>query len=359
MKVSEQYDVVVIGAGPAGSAAAKQLGLAGLKVVMLDQRQAIGNKVQCAEFVPLTLTSHAVVRAGDIAQRVQGIKTFIHGKQAKTLRAPGYVLNRRIWDKYQADEARAAGVAVVSGARAVRIENDTVIVASGAQIWKLRAQFILGCDGPNSLVSRKLGNLPQASCVALQYELPLVKPLEYAAIYFDPAYYGGYAWAFPKGKTANVGIAVHVSAKGRLKQLLRDFSRQLMLEEVVQSEMIVNTTGGRIPTGGLVSCPARQNILVAGDAAGCAHPITGAGILNAVASGQLAAQAIILQASSKGSVLAAECYSRTLADEYGKQFAVASERLYSRNQHWTNAPAEFAALIRRSWIAFPEYYERE
>lgn len=352
----EQYDVVVIGAGPAGSAAAKRLGHAGLKVAMVEQRQVIGNKVQCAEFVPLTIAHYATVRECDIAQRVQGIKTFINGKTANVLRAPGYVLNRRLWDEYQADRAKAAGVAVMSASRATGIENSVVTVASGAQYRDIRAKFILGCDGPNSLVSSKLGNLQQESCVALQYEMLLTKPVEHAEIHFEPAYYGGYAWAFPKGKTANVGVAIHAAAKVRLKKLLEDFCQELIRRRVLQDKAVIATTGGLIPTGGLVNCPGKKNMLVVGDAAGCTHPITGAGIMNAVVSGHFAAKAVIMQENNKEAELAAENYTQALTAEYGKQFAVASERLSSRNQNWTNDAKQFAVLIRRSWIAFPEYY---
>ncbi|WP_169717013.1 geranylgeranyl reductase family protein [Sporomusa acidovorans] len=352
----EYYDAVVIGAGPAGSTAAKRLGQAGLKVALLDQRLEIGNKIQCAEFVPRPISRYAPLRAGDIAQRVEGIKTFINGKPVHTLAAPGYTLNRNLWDKYQADEAKNAGVTVMSATRAVAVGDHAVTITKGTERGKIYATFILGCDGPHSLVSGRLGNGRQENCVALQYELLLHKPMTHVEIYFEPDYYGGYAWAFPKGNTVNAGIAIHASVKNQLHCLLHEFCRSLMQRQVVQSDRIVAKTGGFIPTGGLAGCLAQKNMLLAGDAAGCTHPVTGAGIMNAVRSGHLAAMAVIRQVKSKDEHLVSENYPRILHEEYSRQFAIARERLNSRNREWTNDPEKFLALIRRSWIAFPEYY---
>ncbi|HWR44158.1 geranylgeranyl reductase family protein [Sporomusa sp.] len=353
---SEHYDVIVVGAGPAGCIAAKRLGQGGLKVLMIEQRRVIGSNVQCAEFVPLTISRHAALRASDIAQHVQGIKTFINGKLVSTLRAPGYVLNRVLWDEYQAQLAKAAGVSIMTATRVSGIDGKDLRVSNGAQSREISADFILGCDGPRSIVSKKLENEPQEMCVALQVERMLTKPLDHAEIYFDPAYYGGYAWVFPKGKTANVGVAIHASYKDKLKSALADFCRKTVSMGVIQAGAASVATGGLIPAGGLVKNLANDHMLVAGDAAGCTHPITGAGIMNAVVSGDLAARAVILQVSSSGREQVSKNYTRTLLEEYGTQFTIASDRLMSRNQRWTDNQEEFSALIRRSWIAFPEYY---
>ena len=356
----EHYDAVVVGAGPAGSAAAIRLGQAGLKVAMLEQRQSIGCKVQCAEFVPVVMARHTVLREGDIAQPVPGITTFIDGRLASVLRAPGYILNRGLWEQYQVERAQAAGVRVMSATRVTGIDGKAVTVTNGRRTAAISAEFIVGCDGPRSVVGKKLGNAPQELCVALQYQMCLTTAPATAEIYFDSAYYGGYAWVFPKGKTANVGVAVHMSRKNSLKRLLEDFCRKLAASrQCVQAEAVLAVTGGLIPAGGLVRCVAAGQLLVAGDAAGCTHPITGAGIMNAVVSGQLAAGAVLGHLDSRGREPVAASYARALAAEYGPRFAVACDRLVSRNQGWTDNPGEFTALIRRSWIAFPEYYGQQ
>jgi digeranylgeranylglycerophospholipid reductase len=356
----EHYDAVVVGAGPAGSAAAILLGQAGLRVAMLEQRPSIGSQVQCAEFVPVVMARHTVLRESDIAQPVPGITTFIGGRPASVLRAPGYILNRGLWEQHQVERAKAAGVRVMSATRVTGIDGKVVTaVTNGVHTAGISARYILGCDGPRSVVGKTLGNAPQELCAALQYEMRLTKALATAEIHFDAGYYGGYAWVFPKGKTANVGVAVHHSCQGSLKSLLKDFCRQLAARQIVRAEAGLAATGGLIPAGGLVRCVAAGQMLVAGDAAGCTHPITGAGIMNAVVSGRLAAGAVLGHLDSRGKEPVAAVYARALEAEYGPQFAVACDRLVSRNQGWTDNPAEFTALIRRSWIAFPEYFAQQ
>ena len=354
-KISKHYDVIVIGAGPAGSTAARRLAQTGLQVLIAEQRQSVGDHVQCAEFVPQMITKYAGLRSIDVAQQLNGIKTYINGEAASVVRAPGYVLHRSRWDKELADAAVAAGANLMTGVRAVHVNGSVVTLLCGGEYQEVTGKFVLGCDGPRSLISKQLGNKQAETCIALQQELTLVKPLNYAEVYFDPAWYGGYAWVFSKGTTANVGLAVHTSHTGRLKELLTDFCRTLVTRQIVQAITGSATTGGLIPSGGLVPCLANRHMLVAGDAAGCTHPITGGGIMNAVVSGQLAATAVI-EATAQGIEQLAKSYTAAIQAEYGRQFAIACERLANRNQKWTGNNAEFAALIRRSWIAFPEYY---
>lgn len=356
---SEHFDAIVVGAGPAGMTAAKRLGQGGFKVLVIDQKKEIGGNIQCAEFVPIVISRHAMLRECDIAQQVHGIKTFINDELANTLHAPGYVLNRGLWEQNLAQMAEAAGVSFMNAARVVGIEGKVVSVLKGTQVCRIETKYILGCDGPRSIVSKKLGNVSHEMCVALQYEMLLKMPLKAAEIYFDAAYYGGYAWVFPKGNKANVGVAVHDSYKDKLKTLLADFCRKLIKREVIQAKAGLATTGGLIPAGGLVACMANEHMLVAGDAAGCTHPITGAGIMNAVVSGYLAAMAVTRHIRSQGRDSAAMNYTQALLAEYGARFTVASDRFVTRNQEWTNNREEFTALIRRSWIAFPEYYVQQ
>ncbi len=353
----QKYDVIIIGAGPAGSSAARQLAQSGLRVLVAEQRHSIGSHIQCAEFVPHIISRYTALRAVDVAQAIPGIKTYINGELVDILRAPGYILQRTLWDKQLITAAAQAGAEVMTGVRAVAVDGLAVTLATGSEKLIVTGKFVLGCDGPRSLISKQLGNAPAETCVALQQEMLLVKPLEYARIYFDPAYYGGYAWVFPKGKTVNVGLAVHDSYKGQLKKVLDWFSQQLSTLQVVQDKTVLTTTGGLIPMSGLVQCLAAKQLLVAGDAAGCTHPVTGAGILNAVISGQLAAAAISQQGSGTDTRVA-ENYSLAIMEEYGTQLQKARDRLIMRNRGWTDNKQEFVELIRRSWVAFPEYYRQ-
>lgn len=348
-------DVVVVGAGPAGSCAAGRLAKAGLRVLLVDQALAVGAKVQCAEYVPKMLLQQTAIAPADVAQPVTGLKTYIGGRLAGTLAAPGYILHRNRWDKNNAAAAAAAGAELMTGVRAVGWDGETVALRRGRGTVGVPARIVLGCDGPRSAVGGWLGNGDQPVCLGLQYQVPLPSPSAYAAVYFAPALYGGYGWVFPKGDTANVGIGIAYSRKSDAVRLLESFRTELAGRGVIGSQ-ILHRTAGLIPCGGLRSRLAGGRLLLAGDAAGCAHPITGAGIMSAVVSGTLAAEAVRACFGSGDRQTLTRDYPQALAVALGRQLATARRRATARDRAWSATPDDFAALIRRSWVAFPEYY---
>lgn len=348
------YDATVIGAGPAGLHAARQLAAAGLKVLVAEQRREIGEPVQCAEFAPQALAACSQLRAGDVAQKVRGIQTYICGEAVQQTRAAGFILNRSVWERQLAATAQLAGVKLVTGVRAVAVVPGMVTLQNGAGHVTVPTRYILGCDGPKSLVGERLGNRAPECCIALQTAVKLAQPLTDALVFFDPAYAGGYAWLFPKGGQANAGIAVQAVLTGRLRKLIADFFNWLMEAQLIQAAGRGGWQGGMVPVSGLAGKLAEGAMLVAGDAAGCTHPVTGAGIMAAVVSAKLAAKAVL--DDRQGIRPLAEGYSEALRQEYGVPFARARERLAERSQRSTYSRDEFDRLIRRSWIAFPEYY---
>ncbi len=352
------YDIAIIGAGPAGSIAAAELAQAGFKVVLVEQARCIGKQVQCAEFVPRIITRYASLGSLDIAQLIEGIQTWIQGEMIHILKAPGYTLHRSHWDKQLADTAVAAGAELQIGTRAVGWQNHSVLtLITGRAKQLIHCQWVLGCDGPGSIVSSWIGNPSQTASISLQYEMGLTKPLRHVAVHFDPRYFGGYAWVFPKGDRANVGIGIHCSYTDKLEQLLGIFCNDLINQQVLPDFTVYSRTAGRIPCGGLVESIGAGNILLAGDAAGCTHPVTGGGILNAVISGQLAANHIVRHFYNEPEKIAAN-YKTDIRKEFGSQLEYARHKAVVRDGRWMKAQEEFAALIRSSWVAFPEYYMR-
>ncbi len=165
-------DVVVVGAGPAGSSAAGRLAKAGLKVLLADQAVAVGDKVQCAEYVPKMILQHAGISPADVVQPVTGLKTYIGGRLAGTLPAPGYILHRCRWDKNNAAAAVAAGAELATGARAVGWNGEAIALRRGTAAFSVPARIVIGCDGPRSAVSRWLGNGEQPSAWGCNARFP-------------------------------------------------------------------------------------------------------------------------------------------------------------------------------------------
>ncbi len=353
--MKEVYDVVVIGAGPAGSTAAQKLAEAGCRVLLIDQARRIGENVQCAEFVPRLLRKYAPLCSTDIAQPVDGIQTWIEGRLAHRLQAPGFTIHRACWDKHLAEQAVAAGAGLQTGVRVIERQGDSTLLAiDGARKKLIRCRWVLGCDGPRSVVSGWLGNERQPVSVALQYELALRKPLRDVAVYFESRFYGGYGWVFPKGQRANVGLGVHQTLTANLEELLQGFCRELIERQILRDQTVYRKTAGLIPCGGLVRRVAGGKLLLAGDAAGCTHPLTGGGIFNAVLSGRLAAEHIAGASGKAAEQQSAAGYGRSLNGILGQYLATARRKMLVRDANWLTQP--FDVNIRRNWIAFPEYY---
>lgn len=355
--MSNSYDVVIVGAGPAGSTAARYLAQTDFKVLLVDRVNCIGNKIQCAEYVPNLIGQVAPVRSNDIAQKVKGIKTFINGQLMSTIEAPGYVLNRNQWDKNLGDLSYQAGAKVALSASVTDIYENGVRFQSGLSSTIAECKVLIGCDGPNSIVSKSLGNSQQESSIALQYEMKLAGPSEYVDIYFDPNFVGGYAWMFPKGTTANVGIGVYADCKGNIEKMLNEFCKYLMDQRVLKDLTILGKTAGLVPAGGLAARLADDRTLIAGDAAGCTNPITGAGIMSAVMSGKQAAESVIEHFRNPSLISLPDCYTKAMIEQFGNVLKRAQQKKIYRNTRWTRDPEKFVEIIRNSWIAFPEYYE--
>ena len=279
-------DVVVLGLGPAGAAAAASAARRGCKVIAVDRKRAPGLPVQCAEFVPRLLE----VQSGVIRQRIDAMATFVED-DAPDLKHdfPGHMLDRAAFDASLVDEAASAGAEVRFSCFVRKVTDDGVVeLADGSA---LRAPVIIGADGPRSRAGKALGAVNTALVETRQITAALREPYPATDIFLSAEIPGGYGWLFPKGEFANLGAGVSPEHKGRLKAIVARLhasqSRKVCSE-------VLTLTGGAIPVGGMLKPRGVLEgtvVLLAGDAAGLANPVTGAGIAAAVHSGRLAGQA--------------------------------------------------------------------
>ncbi len=114
-------------------------------------------------------------------------------------------------------------------------------------------------------------------------------------------------------------------------------------------------------TGGSIPCEIPQqtvfgNTLLVGDAAGHAHPITGAGILNAVIGGEIAGR-VAAEAVAKGDLRYLENYEIEWRETFGKTLSYGAYKRKYLEENWNKPGVDFEALIRKTWVDFREYYE--
>jgi digeranylgeranylglycerophospholipid reductase len=300
-----RYDVVVVGAGPGGSVAAREAARLGLSVLLLEKRQEIGSPVRCAEgmahemLVPFIEPDphwiSAVVSKAQIAVVGDGATVTRHAEGGK-----GYILERRVFDRVLAEEAAKAGaqVMVKTAATGLLLENGAVrgVVARGPSgSMEIECAVVIGADGVESQVGPWAGldtTLPLRDTMACaQYLL--------AGIEIDPAccyYYigqklapGGYAWVFPKGEgKANVGLGVQadMATDSALNYLNRFTESQPHLARGSPVTLVV----GGVPVGRPLPRLVANGLMLVGDAARQVDPLTGGGIANAMMAGRLAAE---------------------------------------------------------------------
>jgi len=344
------FDVLIVGAGSAGSCAARAAALAGARVLMIEKRMKIGEPVQCAEFVPRLLTREVNIPSETIIQEVQGMVTFMPNGEILRKRTPGFILDRARFDKALAMEATKAGAKILTGTRAVSKEGDRVKVLGPSGEYEIRSTISIGADGPGSVVGSWIGQKNRKYMHAIQHTVRLKQPSNDTEVYFNRAYPGGYAWLFPKGEKANVGVGVLKELGGEARHALKIFKEKLgdRIGEVFEK------TAGRIPVGRpLHSIDVQAGIMLVGDAAGHTHAITGGGIPQAVIGGGMAGRAAA--ACINGDKEAIKTYFDQWRNKFGAMLDKAVKKREEMDAGW--GEGNLTGLLKRCWIAYGEYYD--
>ncbi len=352
MNESLACDVLVVGAGPAGSAAARAAARQGVSVVLAERRRRVGVPIRCAEFVPLPVGQYMdLTDPALVVQAVKAMHTHIDGAGWRESPFPGALIRRDRFDQALAREAVAAGARLLTGLQVYRRTLQGIMAAEGRREIRIRSRVIIGADGPCSQVARWMGQRPGPFLAAAQVSMKLARPLDHTRVYFCPAIFGGYGWVFPKGDRANVGVGLAVGRTGEVKKILEEF-RIGRLEEGLVEGRARAAGGGLVPVGGLKDL-WQEDMILAGDAAGTCHPISGAGVGNALISGEMAgkaaAAAVIL-----GIRAPLKDYREELQSLLGPSLTRAAAKRRELLAQWSQA--DFPSLIQRNWISFKEYY---
>jgi digeranylgeranylglycerophospholipid reductase len=345
-------DVLVVGAGPAGSAAARAAARQGVSVLLVERRRRVGVPVRCAEYVPLPAGKYLDLSDPAITvQPVRAMRTFLSGAEPKENPFPGVMIRRDRFDQELARQAVEAGARLVTGIQVYRRTPEGIRAWDGHREVLIRSRVIVGADGPCSQVARWMGQPLGPFLAAAQVSLKLVRPLDHTRVYFDPRITGGYGWVFPKGDRANLGVGLDAGQTGSLQRILEGFKRERMEEGLVEA-VEKPAGGGLVPVGGLKDLWL-ENMILAGDAAGTCHPLSGAGVGNALISGELAGEAAAA-AVIRGVSAPLETYRDELQSLLGPSLFRAAAKRQKMIRDWNRT--DFAGLIRKNWIAYKGYY---
>ena len=351
MTAVERADVLVLGLGPAGASAAAEAARAGLRVIALDRKHEAGRPVQCAEFVPAIVGIDVGELAASTRQRIRSMLTFVEGDAPDVKENfPGHMLDRAAFDAALVAGAAAAGADCRFGAGVRRIHSAGI--AELADGGRIRADVLIGADGPRSVAGRAIGQVNTGLVETRQITVPLARPHAATDIYLSADIPGGYGWMFPKGDVANLGAGVDPAFKRRLKDIVARLHASLV-ERGQVGPGVLGLTGGLIPVGGMLRPAGALGdtlVLLAGDAAGLTNPVTGAGIAAAVHSGRLAGQA------AAGWLAGDRTAGATYEEELDDVFRAALDRAVRRRRELAARGSPDKAALRRGWIAYPEYW---
>jgi geranylgeranyl reductase family protein len=351
-------DVLIVGGGPAGAAAAYWLAREGHDVTVLEKKSFPREKT-CGD----GLTPRAVKQLDDMGltprlekfHRYHGLRATGMGHELE-LEWPshpiypqhGYVVRRRDLDQLVAENAVTAGATVLEGHEALApivergfVRGATVQNPDGETI-DLLARYIVVADGANSRFGRALGTSrlrewPYGTAIRTYFDSPrhadpwIESALDVKDRNGNPM--PGYGWIFPVGDgTVNIGVGLLSTFRDfksvNTSHLLDAYAHQVADRWQIDPEVPTQrATSGRIPMGGSVGPKQGPTYLVIGDAAGAVNPFNGEGIDYAYETARMAAD-VLHQALADNDPTALQRYPKLLDDEYGQYFKVA--RLFAR-----------------------------
>ncbi|WP_423792200.1 NAD(P)/FAD-dependent oxidoreductase [Methanocaldococcus indicus] len=302
-ELKESYDVVVVGAGPGGSCAAYSSAKKGAKTLLIEKSQEIGEPVRCAEAIPFLEDFGIEPKEEFIRNKIVGGYLFSPSGYRIEIRqdkAQGYVVERKIFDKYLAIRAVKAGAKCSIKSTALRLERDgdewIVVVEYLGDEYEVRSKIVIAADGVESNIAEYAGlkckKKPLEVCSCAEFEMVNVKFINNEMMEF---YFGndiapkGYAWIFPKGETANVGLGVRDKKKKAIDYLYEFLEYNLVKDRLDKATPIEFKVGGA-PVSGPIEKTYTDGVLVVGDAAGQISPLTGGGIYLAMDCGFIAGE---------------------------------------------------------------------
>ena len=281
----------MVGAGPAGIAAARELTRGGVRAILLDRHARPGGKACGGGITREGWELGGVDGRGENPFSLVEVRSPL-GSRVVDAGAPFVeIVDRVAWQEGLIEEARSAGCEVRLGERFLGFDGGEVRTESGTFL----ADLLVGADGAASRVRRSLGIPVGPAVIARQSTIPFDGaaaaglPIDRPVVFFDPARFGcGYGWSFPAPDGIRLGCGAPSSAigPGRLREAFRRW-----LADLGVAARRVEEAAGTIGCGYVGHRFGR--VRLAGDAAGLASPVTGEGIGQALISGEEVAREIL------------------------------------------------------------------
>jgi geranylgeranyl reductase family protein len=315
------FDVIIIGAGPAGCACAMMLADSGLRIAVIDKDKSPKEKI-CGDGLSKDVINQIEIFPPIVKSSFEKIsrKLFSSGirfyspdnncleisfeRESKSV--SGYTCERRAFDEMLVNCVKTfSTIELHEGCKVLDIESGNNGVSVFTENNLFTSKIIIGADGMNSLVAKKLASIEKdkhSQCIGIRGYFENVKGFHqgnYIELHFYNEILPGYIWLFPMaGNKANVGVGMMADdiskRKINLKSLLEDFisKHPNIAPRFSNATLSGRFEAWRIPLGTKKRKISGERFLLAGDAACIVDPFTGEGIGNALRSGRVAADHI-------------------------------------------------------------------
>ncbi len=290
------YDVIIVGAGPAGATLGYELAKREIETLILEGKElprykacAGGITVRAAKLLDFDI-------APVVEQTITGIRiTYKLGKGClRQYDKPiVYMVMRDKFDYLLVQKAQDAGAEVCAGQKVNRIQTASDWAIASTPTGEFKGRIIVGADGTNGIVARSLGlmrDIEPGMAIAAEVFVAdgvLERWSAIATVDFGSVR-GGYGWVFPKGDHLSIGVGGPIQVVRNLKPCYERLLSSLDLGGYKVSKF----SGHPVPVCRAKMAIQRGNALLLGDAAGLVHSLIGEGVYYAIRSAQLAAPVI-------------------------------------------------------------------
>ena len=335
-----KYEVVVIGAGPTGSTAAKSLAEKDVNVLLIDKKKFPRDKICGGSISSKILVDFKYLKNKNELFECTSSGGFVYSPSSKNVvkfkndRSPSVMVLRDKFDMGLVNLSVDSGADFIdeNGVKDFKILKDKaeVILEDGT---KVETEFIIGADGVSSTVAKKSGLHQKwapdeiATCVISEFnvgedtveEFYTENRFKHIHLRFGGIY--GYAWVFPKKEHINIGLG-EIRSKSKsninLNSLFKEYIKKLKKDCIIPDNLKIDRLRGwPLP----LKLPLKKNytdrVILCGDAAGFVNPIDGGGIRYGMLSGKIAAE--VISWGVKVDKLTSSGASRTYLSKYQKE----------------------------------------
>lgn len=344
------YDVVVVGAGPAGAIAAKYAAQNGASTLLIEEHASIGSPVQCTGLISTAALKECELGEGSfVLNKMKGAFVYapnggelcVQGKEVKA-----YVIDRKIFDRALVERSLDAGVDMLLKTRFIGMEKGKITVMSNGGKKEIHANVVIGADGIQGSVARAAG-LPRCEkfLSGIQFEAPYnAKDPEFVEIFTGNEIAPGFfAWAVPFNGLARIGLAKNQGVPARY------YLEKLLKHPVVASRHRGSRTEfvlGGIPLG-TPKKTATDSVMLVGDAAGQVKPTSGGGIYMGAVCAKIAGE-VAARASREEAELSE--YEKRWRGAVGRELAIGMRIHKSLGKLSDENLNEFVAFLNKPAI---------